>query len=124
MCSDLCFKIVSNRPQVNIETLQEYCLSLPDVEETLPFGPDTLVYKVNGKMFLLTGLDTEVLSFNVKCDPEKAIELREQYHCVQPGFHMNKTHWNTVTVDGTVPGSVLKDWINDSYNLVKSKKKK
>lgn len=109
---------------MNIETLQEYCLSLPDAEETFPFGPDTLVYKVNGKMFLLTGLDTEVLSFNIKCDPEKAVEMREQYQCVQPGFHMNKTHWNTVTVDGTISNSVLKEWINDSYNLVKSKKKK
>ncbi|MCR6720217.1 MAG: MmcQ/YjbR family DNA-binding protein [Chitinophagaceae bacterium] len=75
-------------------------------------------------MFLLTGLDTEVLSFNIKCDPEKAVEMREQYQCVQPGFHMNKTHWNTVTVDGTISNSVLKEWINDSYNLVKSKKKK
>ena len=109
---------------MNIETLQDYCLSLPDVEETLPFGPDTLVYKVNGKIFLLTGLDAETLSFNIKCDPEKAIELREQYACVQPGYHMNKKHWNTIIVDGSASSAILKEWIDDSYDLVKKKKKR
>ena len=109
---------------MNIETLQDYCLSLPDVEETLPFGPDTLVYKVNGKIFLLTGLDAETLSFNIKCDPEKAAELREQYACVQPGYHMNKKHWNTVVADSSIPDRLLKEWIKDSYDLVKPKSKK
>ncbi len=109
---------------MNIETLQEYCLSFPDVEETLPFGPDTLAYKVSGKIFLLTGLDSETFGFNVKCDPEKALELREQYPCVQPGYHMNKKHWNTITVDGSVSNTLLKEWIKDSYDLVKPKKKK
>jgi predicted DNA-binding protein (MmcQ/YjbR family) len=75
---------------MNIETLREYCLSKPGTEETLPFGPDTLVYKVNDKIFLITGLDQEQLSFNVKCDPDKAIELREEFPCVQPGYHMNR----------------------------------
>ena len=108
---------------MNIETLREYCLSKPDVEETLPFGPDTLVYKVNGKIFLLTGLDEEQLSFNVKCDPDLAIELREQYDCVLPGYHMNKKHWNTIVVDGSVPAKLLKEWIDHSYELVLGAKK-
>jgi predicted DNA-binding protein (MmcQ/YjbR family) len=103
---------------VNIETLREYCLSKPGVDETLPFGPDTLVYKVNQKIFLLTGLDEEQLSFNVKCDPEVAIELREQYPCVIPGYHMNKKHWNTIIVDGSVPLKKLFEWIDHSYDLV------
>ena len=103
---------------MNIENLREYCLRKPGVEETLPFGPDTLVYKVADKMFLLTSLDEEQLSFNVKCDPDRAIELREQYTCVQPGYHMNKKHWNTIIVDGSVPLKQLKEWIDHSYELV------
>jgi predicted DNA-binding protein (MmcQ/YjbR family) len=103
---------------MNIESLREYCLSKPDVEETLPFGPDTLVFKVKGKVFLLTSLDTEQLRFNVKCDPGKAEELREEFACVLPGYHMNKKHWNTIIVDGTVPTRQLKEWIDDSYALV------
>jgi predicted DNA-binding protein (MmcQ/YjbR family) len=107
---------------MNIELLREYCLSKPDVEETLPFGPDTLVFKVNNKMFLLTGLNAEQLSFNVKCDPDKAIELREEFSCVKPGWHMNKKHWNTIMVDGTVSTKQLKEWIDHSYELVAGKK--
>ena len=109
---------------MNIESLREYCLSKPGAEETLPFGPDTLVYKVNGKVFLLTGLDEEQLSFNVKCDPDKAIELREEFPCVIPGYHMNKKHWNTIVVDGSVSAKQLKEWIDHSYELVAVKKKK
>lgn len=108
---------------MNIETLQQYCLSKPDVEETLPFGPDTLVYKVNGKVFLLTGLDSEDFRFNVKCDPDKALELREEFPCVLPGFHMNKKHWNTIVVDGSVSSQQLKEWIDHSYDLVTAKPK-
>lgn len=103
---------------MNIESLRAYCLAKPAVEETLPFGPDTLVYKVGGKMFLLTGLDREPLSFNVKCDPDLAEELRERYEAVQPGYHMNKKHWNTITVDGTVSAKLMREWIDHSYNLV------
>ena len=108
---------------MNIETLQQYCLSKPDVEETLPFGPDTLVYKVNGKVFLLTGLDSEDFRFNVKCDPDKALELREEFPCVLPGFHMNKKHWNTIVVDGSASSQQLKEWIDHSYDLVTAKPK-
>ncbi len=106
---------------MNIETLRDYCLSKPGAEETLPFGPDTLVYKVNGKVFLLVGLDAEDLRFNVKCDPDKAIELRDEHACVLPGFHMNKKHWNTVVVDGSVSNALLKEWIDHSYTLVAPK---
>ena len=106
---------------MNIESLRTYCLSKKNVEETLPFGPDTLVFKVNGKIFLLAGLDNDPLSFNVKCDPEKALELREEWACVQPGFHMNKKHWNTIIVDGSAPVAMLKEWIDHSYTLVAGK---
>jgi predicted DNA-binding protein (MmcQ/YjbR family) len=103
---------------MNIEQLQEYCLLKPGAEETLPFGPDTLVYKVAGKAFLLTSLNAEQFRFNVKCDPDLAQELREQYDCVQPGYHMNKKHWNTIIMDGSVPVKQLKEWIDHSYDLV------
>ena len=109
---------------MNIEQLREYCLQKQDAEETLPFGPDTLVFKVNGKVFLLTGLNSYPLQFNVKCDPDKAIELREAYPlCVLPGYHMNKKHWNTIIVEGTLSSKQLKECIDDSYALVKGKKK-
>ena len=103
---------------MNIEELRDYCLSKSGVEETFPFGPDTLVYKVGGKIFLLMGLDNEGLRFNVKCDPDKAIELREEFSCVLPGYHMNKKHWNTIIIDGSAPAKQLKEWINHSYELV------
>ncbi|MBK6382541.1 MAG: MmcQ/YjbR family DNA-binding protein [Chitinophagaceae bacterium] len=103
---------------MNAESLREYCLTKPGAEETFPFGPDTIVYKVGGKVFLLTGLDSEELRFNVKCDPEKAIELREEFSCVLPGYHMNKKHWNTIVVDGSVSIKQLKVWIDHSYELV------
>jgi len=108
---------------MNIEQLREYCLSKPDTEETLPFGPDTLVFKVNTKVFLLTGLNTHPLQFNVKCDPDKAVELREEYpHSILPGYHMNKKHWNTIIVDGSLGNKQLQGFIDDSYSLVKGKK--
>jgi predicted DNA-binding protein (MmcQ/YjbR family) len=111
--------------QMNIETLREYCLSKPGVEEALPFGPNTLVYKVNDKIFLITGLNEEALSFNVKCDPDLAIELRDRFDCVQPGYHMNKKHWNTIIVDGSVSTKQLKEWIDHSYELItKTRRKK
>lgn len=103
---------------MNIEELREYCLSKKGVEESLPFGPDALVLKVMGKVFLITMLDHTPLQFNVKCDPEKAIELREQYPCVIPGYHMSKKHWNTVIADGSVTDLQLEKWITDSYLLV------
>lgn len=103
---------------MNIEELREYCLSKKGVEESMPFGPDALVLKVMGKVFLITMLEERPVQFNVKCDPEKAIELREQYPCVIPGYHMSKKHWNTVIADGSVTDAQLKKWISDSYLLV------
>ncbi len=103
---------------MDIETIRAYCLAKAAVEESFPFGETTLVFKVMGKIFLLSGLDNPVLQFNVKCDPEKAIEWREQFAAVQPGYHMNKKMWNTVTVDGSIPGRILRQMIDDSYRLV------
>ena len=108
---------------MNIETIRDYCLSNPGAEETLPFGPDVIVFKVNNKSFLLLPLDKEQLQFNVKCDPDLALELREQYSCVLPGWHMNKKHWNTIVVDGSAPAKLIFEWIDHSYDLVNKKKK-
>ncbi len=95
----------------------DYCISLPFVEETFPFGPDTLVYKVKGKLFALTDVNN-FDSINLKCDPLIAEQLREKYHAVQPGYHMNKKHWNTIQLDGSVPIKTIQSWIKDSYDLV------
>jgi predicted DNA-binding protein (MmcQ/YjbR family) len=103
---------------MDIETIRDYCLAKTAVEEGFPFGETTLVFKVRGKIFLLAGLDNPVLQFNVKCDPEKAIEWREQFPAVQPGYHMNKKMWNTVIVDGSIPGRILRQMIDDSFQLV------
>jgi predicted DNA-binding protein (MmcQ/YjbR family) len=103
---------------MNIETLREYCISKDDVTEGFPFGEDTLVFKVKGKIFALANLDSD-LSVNLKCDPSFAIELREKYNSVSPGYHMNKKHWNTVLLDGSVPDMDIFSWIDHSYSLVK-----
>ena len=103
---------------MDLDTIREYCLLKPASEETLPFGPDVLVFKVAGKVFLLVPLDTEDLQFNAKCDPELAEELRERYPAVKPGFHMNKKHWNTIIVDGSVSTALIYEWIDHSYELV------
>lgn len=109
---------------MNIEELREYVLSLKDVDESFPFGEDTLVFKTNNKIFLLVSLSSSPLQFNVKCNPEKAIELREEYSCILPGYHMNKKHWNTIIVDGTLSQSQLKGFIKDSFDLIANKLKK
>ena len=106
---------------MNIEQIREYCLRKKGVTEEFPFDEETLVFKVLGKIFLLASLDSFPLQINLKCEPEKAIELREEYESVQPGYHMNKRHWNTIIIDGTVPIKKLFEWIDDSYNLVTSK---
>jgi len=108
---------------MNIEDLRDYALSKAGVEEGFPFGESTLVFKVKGKIFLLAALEADPLQFNVKCDPEKAIEWRERYASVLPGYHMNKKHWNTVLVDGTLSRQELAEMIDDSYDLVAGRKK-
>lgn len=108
---------------MNVEQLYEYVNSKEGVEECFPFGEETLVFKVKGKIFLLVALDESPLRFNAKCNPELALELREQFpQNVLPGYHMNKKHWNTIIVDGIIPNNQIKEFINHSYNLVSSKK--
>ncbi|QKG78945.1 MmcQ/YjbR family DNA-binding protein [Tenuifilum thalassicum] len=107
---------------MNIEILRDYCISKPDVTEGFPFGEDTLVFKVKGKIFALANLKGE-LSINLKCDPELAIELRERYSSVIPGYHMNKKHWNTVIIDGSISDDLLLEWIDHSYELVSNPKR-
>ena len=110
---------------MDIEQLRDYCISKPGSEESFPFGNDTLVFKTNGKIFLLAGLDSHPLQFNVKCDPDKAIELREEYSdIILPGYHMNKKLWNTIIIDGTLTTKQLQGFIDHSYDLVKGGKKK
>ncbi|MES2061540.1 MAG: MmcQ/YjbR family DNA-binding protein [Bacteroidota bacterium] len=101
---------------MHIEELRDYCLAKPAVTEGFPFGEDTLVFKVGEKIFLITSLGQP--SFNVKCDPEKAVELREQFDEVTPGYHMNKKHWNTVRTDGSLTNKQLRDMIDHSYDLI------
>lgn len=104
---------------MHIEELREYCLQKPGVTEDLPFGPDTLVFRVLGKIFLLTNVEANPLRFNAKCDPERAIDLRGRYDSIQPGYHMNKQHWNTIVVDGTLPKKLITELIDHSYELIR-----
>ena len=102
---------------MDIETFRIYCLSKRGVMEEFPFDEETLVFKVGGKMFAL--LDVDIFeSVNLKCDPERAIELRERYSAIEPGYHMNKKHWNTVKMDGSIPDRLILEWVDDSYDLV------
>lgn len=104
---------------MNIEELREYCLSKPGVTEEFPFDEDTLVFKVKGKMFALTGLNDIEHMVNLKCDPDYATELREQYpNEVLPGYHMNKKHWNTVAYSGGLKNDFVKRLVDHSYELV------
>lgn len=102
---------------MNIEEYRAYCIEKSGVTESTPFDQKTLVFKVNGKMFALT--DMESFKYvNLKCNPEYAIELREEHEGIQPGFHMNKQHWNSVTTDESLPEDLFKELIDQSYNLV------
>ena len=103
---------------MNIEEFRNYCLRKAHATEGFPFGPETLVFKIGGKIFALTGLDEANFSVNLKCNPEYALELREKHPEVQPGFHMSKKHWNTVQFDGSFSDSFLQELIDHSYELV------
>ena len=103
---------------MNIEQIREYCVRKKGVTEEFPFDEETLVFKVAGKIFLLASLESIPLQINLKCDLKKAFELREEYEAVQPGYHMNKKHWNTIIIDGSVSIRKIFEWIDDSYNLV------
>jgi len=102
---------------MNIEDFRDYCLLKPGATEELPFGPETLVFKVGGKLFALTPLDT-FESVNLKCDPARAVDLREQYDYVLPGYHMNKKHWNTVRIGTGATDAQLREWVDHSYDLI------
>lgn len=110
---------------MDIEQLRDYCLALPGTTEDFPFDAHTLVFKVMGKMFALVALERDPLSINLKCDPARALELREEYpDTVRPGYHMNKTHWNTILIEGELTSKALCSLIDHSYQLVAAKLKK
>src|SRR5213595_2861894 len=102
------------------ERLREQCLALPGAGEEFPFGDEVSVFKVGGKMFALCNLDGEPLQLSVKCEPELAAQLRATYPAIAPGYHLNKRHWNTITLDGSLPDQMVRDLIEDSYDLVVS----
>jgi predicted DNA-binding protein (MmcQ/YjbR family) len=104
---------------MNIEEFRGLCLEKPGTTEELPFGPETLVFKVMGKMYALTGLG-DFTSVNLKCDPERAVELRERHAGILPGYHMSKKHWNTVLMDGSVPDALVRELLDHSYQLVRN----
>lgn len=106
---------------MNIEELYDYCISIPKVEPTFPFDEVTLVMKLMGKMIALIPLDAEVKSISLKCDPDKAIELREQYSSVKAAFHMNKRYWNSIELSGDMPDEEIKQWIHHSIDEVVKK---
>ena len=102
---------------MNIEAFREYCLGKRAATEDMPFGPDNIVFKVAGKMFALAALDEVPPAVNLKCDPDLALELRDRYEQVGPGYHMNKKHWNTVVLDGVISPAEIKKMIDHSYDL-------
>ena len=108
---------------MHIDEIREYALAKVGVEECFPFGESTFVFKVQGKIFLLLSLDSSPMQFNVKCDPERAIELRDQYANIVPGYHMNKRHWNTIITDQTISARLIREMIDHSYELVYKKPK-
>jgi predicted DNA-binding protein (MmcQ/YjbR family) len=113
---------------MNSESFRAYCLAKAAATEGAPFGPDHIVFKVKDKMFALLGLDEVPTRVNLKCDPDLALDLRDRYEQVEPGYHMNKKHWNTVVLDGVIPDRELREMIDHSYQLVvaslpKSKRK-
>jgi predicted DNA-binding protein (MmcQ/YjbR family) len=101
--------------------LRKHCLAFPGAAETFPFAPGTSVFKVEGKMFALSALKRTPLSVSLKCEPALAEQLRQMHPAVLPGYHLNKKHWNTVMVDGSLPDQVIRDMVEDSYDLVVSR---
>ena len=105
---------------MNARELRDWCLGHAGAGEDFPFTPEHSVFKVRGKMFALSALDREPLEVSVKCEPELAVELRNSYLAIRPGYHLNKRHWNTLTLDGSLPDQLVRDLIEDSYDLVVS----
>jgi predicted DNA-binding protein (MmcQ/YjbR family) len=110
-----------NISRVHAEELRQDCLSLPGSAETFPFGGEISVFKVAGKMFALSRLGENPLRVSLKCEPYVAEQLREAHAAVLPGYHLNKRHWNTVVIDGSLPDQMIRDMIEDSYDLIVSK---
>ncbi len=104
---------------MNTEALRTYCLTKPGATESFPFDAVTLVLKVGNKVFALIDTESCPTTFNLKCDPERAVALREEFAAVQPGYHMNKVHWNTISLDGSVRWQAVQAWIDHSYELVR-----
>lgn len=103
---------------MKLDELRAYCLSKPGADESYPFGPGALVMKVGGKLFAIIADEEDPLTVSLKCEPDIAVMLRKHYPAVGPGYHLNKRHWNTVTLDGTIPKKEIREWIDDSYDLV------
>jgi predicted DNA-binding protein (MmcQ/YjbR family) len=103
---------------MDLEDAIAHCLSQPHATEETPFGPEVLVYKVAGKIFALTAPGDFPATLNLKCEPGRALDLRDGYAAIRPGYHMNKRHWNTVTLDGSLPAALLRELIEHSYQLV------
>lgn len=103
---------------MDLAEFRDYCLTKRGATEETPFGPDVLVFKVGGKMFALAALDEVPPTANLKCDPDLALDLRDRYEQVKPGYHMNKKHWNTVEIEGGIPAVELRKMIDHSYQLV------
>jgi predicted DNA-binding protein (MmcQ/YjbR family) len=103
---------------MDLAKFREYCLSKADATESTPFGPDVLVFKVGGKIFALASLDDVPTTANLKCDPDLALELRDRYEQVRPGYHMNKKHWNTVEIEAGIPDAEIRKMIDHSYELI------
>ena len=105
---------------MDLAEFREYCLTKPDTTEGTPFGPDVLVFKVCGQMFALAALDEAPITVKLKCDPDLALDLRDRYEQVTPGYHMNKKHWNTIEIESGIPALELRRMIDHSYELVVS----
>jgi predicted DNA-binding protein (MmcQ/YjbR family) len=103
---------------MDAEALRSWCLAQPGAIEDFPFGPETSVFKVGGKLFALSALERTPLEVSVKCEPDLAVALRDSYAAIRPGYHLNKRHWNTVTLDGSLEDRMVRDLVEDSYDLV------
>ncbi|MGH9197267.1 MAG: MmcQ/YjbR family DNA-binding protein [Acidimicrobiia bacterium] len=103
---------------MDLEDLRGYCLSKPGADESYPFGPGALVMKVGGKLFAIIADESDPLTLSLKCEPDIAVMLRSHYPAVGPGYHLNKRHWNTVTLNGTIQKKQILEWVDDSYDLV------
>ncbi len=104
---------------MDTSAFRDYCLAKPGATEGTPFGEDTIVFKIGGKMFALAALDEIPAAVNLKCDPDLALDLRDRYEQVRPGYHMNKKHWNTVVLDGVIPDTEIERMIDHSFKLVR-----